>query len=208
MGTKVAPTYATLALGFLEEKLYRIVEHQKGNAFADFVRNKWRRYLDDCFIFWQRSMDDLVYFYKTLNSLHNDIVFKMQTKMQTSEHQLPFLDVMVIKINTSISTDIYFKSTDSIQYLNFKSCHSKYTKVNIPFSLARRICTIVSDISVRNVRLKELASSLIDRKYPIQVVKTGFLKALQFPRNSLLTVKEGTEKPIIPFISTHNPKNR
>ena len=94
------------------------------------------------------------------------------------------------------------------QYLNFKSCHPKHTKVNIPFSLARRICTIVSDISVRNVRLKEIASSLIDRKYPIQVVKTGFLKALQIPRSSLLTAKEETVKPIIPFISTHNPKNR
>ena len=79
MGTKVAPTYATLVLAFLEEKLYRIVEHQKGHIFANFVRDQWRRYLDDCFIFWQRSMDDLVYFYRTLNSLHNDIVFKMQT---------------------------------------------------------------------------------------------------------------------------------
>ena len=128
--------------------------------------------------------------------------------MQTNEYQLPFLHVMVIKINTSISTDIYFKSTDSKQYLNFKSCHPKHTKVNIPFSLARRICTIVSDISVRNVRLKELASSVNDRKYSIQVVKTGFLKALQIPRSSLLTVKEETVKPIIPFISTHNPKNR
>ena len=38
--------------------------------------------------------------------------------------------------------------------------HPKHAKVNIPFSLARRICTIVSDISVRSVRLKELASSL------------------------------------------------
>ena len=197
-------TYATLVLGFLEEKLYRTLEHQKGIAFANFVRDQWRRYLDDCFIFWQRSMDDLVYFYRTLNSLHNDIVFKMQT----SKYQLPFLDVMVIKINTSVSTDIYFTSTDSKQYLNFKPCHPKHTKINIPFSLARRICTIVSDISVRNVRLKELASSLIDRKYPIQVVKTGFLKALQIPRSSLLTVKEETVKPIIPFILTHNPKNR
>ena len=59
----------------------------------------------------------------------------------------------------------------------------------------------------RNVRLKELASFLIDRKYPIHVVKTGFLKALQIPRSSLLTVKQETEKPIILFISTHNPKN-
>ena len=40
------------------------------------------------------------------------------------------------------------------------------------------------------------------------MVKTGFSKALQIPRSSLSTFKEETVKPIIPFISTYNPKIR
>ena len=93
---------------------------------------------------------------------------------------------MVIKCGTSIITDIYFKSTDSKQYLNFNSCHPKTTKTNIPFSLARRICTIVSDSNMLKIRLQELASTLRSRHYPDQVIKTGILKAIKIPRNTLL----------------------
>ena len=84
---------------------------------------------------------------------------------------------MVIKDGTAIVTDIYFKSTDSKQYLNFKSCRQKPTKTNIPFSLARRICIIVSDRNIlKEKRLQELAATLIRRKYPRQVIAMGIIK--------------------------------
>ena len=91
-------------------------------------------------------------------------------------------------------------------------------------SFRRTLRTLISETMVQILRAKENGMLTFvcfgwhdlkfrycldsDRKYPIQVVKTGFLKALQIPRSSLLTVKEETKKPIIPFISTHNPKNR
>ena len=51
MGTKVAPTYATLVLGYLEEKLYDLIKQQNGDQLADYVKTNWKRFLDDCFIF-------------------------------------------------------------------------------------------------------------------------------------------------------------
>ena len=60
-----------------------------------------------------------------------------------------FLDILVKKKGKLISTGIYFKDTDSKQNLNFKSCHPKHTKTNIPFCLASRICTIVTDSEER-----------------------------------------------------------
>ena len=45
---------------------------------------------------------------------------------------------------TKIATDIYYKPTDSKQYLFFNSCHPKHTKTSIPFSLADRIRSIVT----------------------------------------------------------------
>lgn len=204
MGTKVAPTYATLVLGFLEEKMYEKIKTKKDENLATYIRKEWKRYLDDCFMFWERSTSDLVYFEKVLNSLHESIQFKMQQ----STEKLPFLDVMVIKNGTSIITDIYFKTTDSKQYLNFKSCHPKSTKTNIPYSLARRICTIVSDLNILKTRLQELAIILIDRQYPWDIVKTGISKALQLSRNTLLNTQKEMVENITPFISTFNPKNR
>ena len=204
IGTKVAPTYATLVLGFLEERMYETVKMEKDENFAKYIKEQWKRYLDDCFIFWERSMTDFAYFENLLNSLHVDIQFKVQK----STVRLPFLDIMVIKHWTSIITDIYFKSTDSKQYLNFNSCHPKATKINIPFSLARRICTIVSDTDVLKIRLQELASILRSRQYPIEVIKAGILKALRIPRNILLNTQKEVDENITPFISTYNPKNR
>ena len=144
------------------------------------------------------------YFESVLNSLHPDIKFKVQK----SAEKLPFFNIMVIKCGTSIITDIYFKSTDSKQYLNFNSCHPKTTKTNIPFSLARRICTIVSDSNILKIRLQELASTLRSRHYPDQVIKTGILKAIKIPRNTLLNTHKEVGINITPFISTYNPKNR
>ncbi|XP_062591597.1 uncharacterized protein LOC134253105 [Saccostrea cucullata] len=59
MGTKVAPTYATLVLGFLEEKLYLTVKEKFGQDFENFIRKSWIRYLDDCFVIWDKSDDQL-----------------------------------------------------------------------------------------------------------------------------------------------------
>lgn len=204
MGTKVAPTYAALVLGFLEEIMYERIKTEKGHEFGQFIIDNWKRFLDDCFSFWPFSVKDLNYFENVLNTLHEDIKFKPSTN---STH-LPFLDVLVIKSGASISTDIFYKITDSKQYLNFNSCHPKHTKLNIPFSLARRLCTIVSDETLLPKRLSELSQTLKDRKYPVEVINTGIKKALSIPRSKLLESNDNNADDITPFISTYNPKNK
>ena len=203
MGTEVAPTYATLVLGCLEEILYEKIRTEKGKEFAKYIEDQWKRYLDDRFMFWQNSHEDLDLFEHMLNSLHKDLKFKIQTNCV----QLPFLDILVMKEGTSVSTDIYYKATDSKQYLNFNSCHPKHTKINIPFSLARRLCIIISNKSTLDIRLKELTTTLIERKYPLQIIKSGITRALEIPRENLLRVHEKNEENITPFISTYSPKN-
>ena len=51
MGTKVAPTYATLVMGFLDEKLYSVLADVFDEDTSKYIRENWKRYLDDCFIF-------------------------------------------------------------------------------------------------------------------------------------------------------------
>ena len=50
MGTKMAPIYATLVLGYLEHMLYEQLLNNYGQEFASYVRQNWKRFLDDCFI--------------------------------------------------------------------------------------------------------------------------------------------------------------
>ena len=58
MRTKCAPTYATLVLVYLEEKLYTHLE-DVNKDLAEYVKGNWKRFLDDCFIIWVNSEEDL-----------------------------------------------------------------------------------------------------------------------------------------------------
>ncbi|XP_062579478.1 uncharacterized protein LOC134241451 [Saccostrea cucullata] len=152
MGTKMAPTYATLTLGYLEEKMYKKVEEQFNEEVKLYITNNWKRYLDDCFIVWKYSNNELSTFKTLLNELNPDIRFTAEE----STDRIPFLDIMVIKENDVILTDIYYKPTDTHQYLHFNSCHPRHTKRAIPYNLARRICTIVNKETTKIQRLQEL----------------------------------------------------
>ena len=130
MGTKFAPVYATLVIGYLEEKHYTQVTDRFGQQFKEYFITYWKRFLDDCFMPWTRSEDDLIELHTILNNLHNDINFTIEY----SCNHLPFLDVLVQKRGTKIETDVYYKQMDSKSYLTFLSCHPKHLKTSIPFS--------------------------------------------------------------------------
>jgi len=89
MGTKFAPTYATLFLGFLEEQLYEETEKHISEDFSNYLQKTWKRYLDDCFIFWIKDTDELNTFINLLNDLHEDINFTMEI----NNERLPFFDI-------------------------------------------------------------------------------------------------------------------
>lgn len=164
----------------------------------------WKRYLDDCFIIWEYDEDKLLEFKYFLNTLDNDIKFTIETDTQ----QISFLDILVKKTGEKINTDIFYKPTDTHQYLHFGSCHPSHTKRSIPYNLARRICTIVSEENIRKTRLAEPATFLQKQKYPKGIIKDGIEKSLKLDRKQLLETKQNENpKRILPLITTHNPRN-
>ena len=54
-----------------------------------------------------------LYVYAILNNLHPDLVFKLETCASTVD----FLDLKVITDNGYLSTDIFYKTTDSKEYV-------------------------------------------------------------------------------------------
>ncbi|CAC5415568.1 unnamed protein product [Mytilus coruscus] len=114
MGTKVAPTYANLVMGYLEIQMYQRSQRKFGHLFYKFLMKNWKRYLDDCFILLNHSSDMLIEFKDLLNEINENIQFTMEY----NSNQLPFLDILIIKNGTNIETDIFYKPTDSKQYLH------------------------------------------------------------------------------------------
>lgn len=204
MGTKMAPTYATLVMGYLETLLYKEYEKLYGTEERDKFIKTFKRFLDDCFLIWERNEDDLKKLHDILNSLHDKITFTMEH----DNDKLPFLDILLYKKGNKLMTDIFYKDTDTHQYLNFYSCHPKHNKNNIPYCLARRICSIVSDPEIKTKRLNELEEFLNRQNYPKKIIMKGIQKAASLPITELRSTKDKSKnKNILPLVITHNPNN-
>ena len=48
MGTIVAPTYATLVMGYLEIQFYEKCKNEFGVNNGKYIKKTWHRFLDDC----------------------------------------------------------------------------------------------------------------------------------------------------------------
>ena len=62
MGTKVAPVYATLTLGYLELSLYNTINTNYDPLAGNLFLNNYLRYLDDIFLIFDQNLlpvDDL-----------------------------------------------------------------------------------------------------------------------------------------------------
>ena len=206
MGTKFVPIYATLVLGYLEETPYIHVKVEDvfDLNFKTYIEENFKRFLDDCFILFRKSDEDLTKLHELINTLHPSLNFTMDK----SRIKLSFLDTMVINNNGEVQTDIFYKPTDSKLYLLYTSCHPKHIRNSIPYNLARRLKTIVSDERTLHKRLEKFEEILIKREYPLSLIEDAFKKAKSLDRSRLLNTKYTTEGTnIIPYVTIFNPYN-
>ena len=125
MGTRMAPSYANIFMGKLEQQA--INDHH----LKPLV---WWRFIDDVFLLWTHGEDHLMKFVDHLNNFHSTIKF---TTSFSTQHVV-FLDTTVSLVGNRIETDLYTKPTDKHQYLDPDSCHPSHCKTSIPFSQALR----------------------------------------------------------------------
>ena len=205
-GTRVAPTYATLTMAFLEEtKLYPKIQNALGERAEKYTRENWFRFLDDCFIIWDIQLGTIEQLTDILNNMDPSINFTVEY----NKKEIPFLDISVYSENGKIQTDMYHKETDTFSYLDFTSSHPHHCKENIPFNLARRICSIVSDTERRENRLNQLHKRLLRRNYPENLILACIQKAKAIPKESLRAQpdKSKSTNNNIAFITTYNPSH-
>ena len=80
----------------------------------------------------------------------------------------------------------------------FTSNHPRSFLRNIPFCLAKRICTIAEEEEEKLKGLSELKTSLKQQKCPIALIENSIKRALQIPLNEPKKPKEKRRKEIIP----------
>ena len=161
MGTVFTSNYANLVMTYHEIKISSIICQSHTLANKHF-ENFWFRFLNDCQILLKVNLIKIEPLLSILKEINNII----QLTMEKSQTRLPFLDVMINKSGTKIWINIYNKSTDSKRYVPFTSHHLQHCLANIPFSLARRICTIMKNEDVKEKRFKEMKKNTVRSKIP------------------------------------------
>ena len=197
MGTRMAPNYANLFMGDLEDE---IIKNYPLKPLC------WYRYIDDIFFIWTHGREELDKFLEYANNNRHGMVFETSDESISCE-QVPFLDVLVIFKNGRLHTDLYTKPTDKFQYLNFKSCHPFHQKVNLPYALALRIKRICSDTKDFEQHCHTLKHHLRLRGYKLGLIKEGIRKASELRREELLRpkVSEDAICDRVIFSTTYNP---
>ena len=121
--------------------------------------------------------------------------------MEYSKDQIPFLDILIKRNENSIwMVDLYHKPTDIQRCLPFTSSHPNHCKRNIPFCLARRICTIAENNNEKLKNLENLKSNLSKYHYPNSLIKQEFQKALSIPQKDLIILLKLILKPMITLL--------
>ena len=196
MGTRMAPSYANLFLTKFEKvALLRV-------PFQPYI---WWRFIDDIFMIWTHSLDDLQTFTTYLNNIHPIIKFTSNYSFTS----IPFLDVSVSLYNRTITTDLYTKATDRHQYLLQSSCHPRRAKRAIPLSLALRLRRICSSDETFKLRTSKLTQNVSQQTWIQSVQEIGRVNGI--PRSDAIAIKDtsDTNQPIrVHLVITYNPALR
>lgn len=79
------------------------------------------------------------------------------------------LDILSKRTMHKIWIGIYYKS-DTHRCVTFSSNHPNHCKMNIPFTLANLICTIVENTEAKMKQLENLKMNLSKFKHPKQLI--------------------------------------
>ena len=200
MGTRLAPSYANLFMDYFERH-YVYTHHTQPLL--------WKRYIDDIFMLWQHDVQELQNFIDHLNQSVPSINFETHI----SDSEISFLDVKVRIQNNTISTSLFTKETDTLSYLDYSSCHPVSCKKSIPYSQFLRLRRICSDDDDFVTQSEKLALSFHRAHYPDDIIQSGFDKAFEKDRDSLLNrpsnnSRTSNKDPKLFLITDYHPSFR
>ena len=127
-----------------------------------------------------------------------NLVADLKFIFENPSKSLNFLDINLQIVENNLVFDIYYKPTNSFNYLIYTNCHPPYTKNNRSLSLAKRIVSIVTNN--RGNRWKELKEHLLAKNNPQHVMDYSFIKIFQ-PKFQ----NENNDNS--KFIRTYNPNH-
>ncbi|CAM4828303.1 unnamed protein product, partial [Rotaria magnacalcarata] len=162
MGSSLTLTLANI---FMAKWQTNIVEEQ--TKTGEF----YGRYIDDIFMTWNRSEEELRKFLDDVNTWHPNI--KLDYKIGNS---LPFLDVQLTNNNGILSTSVYHKPAAEPYATPFISDHPRHVFINIIQTSLARAVRYSSTFEAFNYERRCIKLMLLYNGYPSTFIENEFHK--------------------------------
>ena len=135
----------------------------------------YQRYVDDIFCM-VKSEKNAEIFLNFLNKQHNNLKFTMETEV---EMKLPFLDVLIQKDGSKLTTKVYRKNTDTGLLTSFKSFVSLNYKLGLIKTLIDRVYRINNTWEGFVSDMDNTSRILQKNEYPEELIGKNVNKYLQ-----------------------------
>ena len=173
MGAAFSPTVANIFLSVIL-RTFLPKQHLKPLLL--------KRYIDDIFLIWQHSYEDLVQFFSSLNQFHPSIHYTWNS----SATSIDYLDVTVFKgatfeITNILDTATFQKSQNLYQYLHYSSNHPPSVFKGLIVGECIRYVRTNSTRDAYIASLELFKQRLIHRQYPPKLIEktTNLIKYSQ-----------------------------
>ena len=196
MGTKMAPSFANIFMGALEQTLL-------SSSPKHLIPLLWKRFIDDIFLIWTHGEESFRSFIQHLDSFHPTIKLEVTHSTQS----VNFLDTTVyITPQNTLHTTLYTKPTDHMPLLHQASHHPNTCKKGLIYSQMLRYRRIITDDKEFQQKAQNLRVALIGRGYKDKDILPHIDRASTYTQSQLLSNTPATNKPrTLPFIIPYNP---
>jgi len=157
MGSSLSCSVANIFMFHFEKKAEEEMQSRGITWPAQYLR-----YVDDTFLHWKGTEQELDLFIQTLNSVRSCIQF---TQEREENDSLAFLDIKIHRKAGKVDFAIHRKDTHTNLYLNRKSCHPRSTFNGIVTTLSHRAKNICSQNMLKG-ELKDLHDIFIHNGFP------------------------------------------
>ncbi|CAF2127257.1 unnamed protein product [Rotaria magnacalcarata] len=162
MGSSLTLTLANIFMSKWQKNL--VEEQTKTDEF-------YRRYIDDIFMTWNRSEEELRKLLDDANTWHPNI--KLDYKIGYS---LPFLDVQLTNNNGILLTSVYHKPAAEPCITPFTSDHPRHAFVNTIKNFLERAVRYSSKFEAFNYERRNIKLMLLYNDYPSTFIENELQK--------------------------------
>lgn len=163
----------------------------------------WKRFLDDVWVLWRGSVDQLKTFFNYLNNCSDFLKFTMDF----DSSRISFLDLWIIHENNTLYTDIFIKPTARNSLLRAASCHPLPLKNSLPYSQFCRVKRICSRQFNFDKNMTEMKKKFGARGYKSTQINSAVDRINTRPRPDLFQRKVKNKKSSIIFSTKYSKQS-